>query len=395
MKKVVIALGVYASIIFGVNAQTKSIENYKVQKIKLEEVNFISSYYSQDGNNSAVTGGIGTESLYDISNSFDLKFTKIDKKKRKHTLTTDINLDFYSSASSDNINPATVSGASKTDLHFYPSINWNVRDEKKKYSVGAGLSFSTEYDYTSKGINLSFSKFSENSNTELTIKTNVFLDTWDVILPSELRTGGGGRGQKVQSPRNTYNASFALSQVVNKDFQIALIVEPTYQSGLLATSFHRVYFKEGGLDYEKLPDARLKLPIGVRANYFFGDRTIIRTFYRYYSDDWGMKSHTINLEVPYKLTPFLSVSPNYRFNSQTAVKYFAAYKEHSASETFFTSDYDLSTMDSHFAGMGLKYSPPNGIMGIEKLNMIELRYGHYWRTNSLTANIITLQLKFK
>lgn len=35
--------------------------NYIKRKLKIEEVNFISSYYSQNGDNSAVTGGIGTE----------------------------------------------------------------------------------------------------------------------------------------------------------------------------------------------------------------------------------------------------------------------------------------------------------------------------------------------
>ena len=43
-------------------AQNDSVAtNYKKQKLKIEEINFISSYYTQDGNNSAVTGGEGTE----------------------------------------------------------------------------------------------------------------------------------------------------------------------------------------------------------------------------------------------------------------------------------------------------------------------------------------------
>ena len=392
MKKITLAIGLYVSVLLGASAQVKNTENYKAEKLKLEEINFIGSYYSQDGNNSAVTGGIGTESLFDISNSFDLKFSKIDKKKRKHTLTTDINLDYYSSASSDNINPNTVSGPSKTDYHFYPSMNWSMKDEKKKYTIGAGLSYSTEYDYVSKGANVSFTKNSADNNTEFSVRANVFLDNWQVILPSELRSGSvfGKR-----SPRNTYNTSFTFSSVINKEFQVAVVFEPTYQTGLLATSFHRVFFSDGTGTYEKLPASRLKFPIGLRANYFWGDRTIIRSSYRYYTDDWGMQSHTFNVEVPYKITPFISISPYYRFNTQTAVKYFAPYKVHLSSETFYTSDYDLSSLNSHFIGSGFRFTSATGILGIEKLNMIELRYGHYFRSNSLTANIITLQLKLK
>ena len=39
---------------------------YKNRKLKIEEINLISSYYSQNGNNAAVTGGIGSQELTDV-----------------------------------------------------------------------------------------------------------------------------------------------------------------------------------------------------------------------------------------------------------------------------------------------------------------------------------------
>ena len=39
---------------------------FNSRKLKVEEINFISSYYHQDGNNASVTGGIGSEKLTDI-----------------------------------------------------------------------------------------------------------------------------------------------------------------------------------------------------------------------------------------------------------------------------------------------------------------------------------------
>ena len=59
-------------------AQTDSITSgYKKQKLKIDEVNFISSYYTQNGNNSAVTGGEGTEKLTDIATNFEVILSKI------------------------------------------------------------------------------------------------------------------------------------------------------------------------------------------------------------------------------------------------------------------------------------------------------------------------------
>ncbi|RYF48410.1 MAG: DUF3570 domain-containing protein, partial [Cytophagaceae bacterium] len=193
----------------------------------------------------------------------------------------------------------------------------------------------------------------------------------------------------------SFNLALSVSQVVNKRLQMLATVEPSYQEGLLSTPFHRVYFTNGAVTTEKLPGTRMKFPISLRANYFEGDRAILRTFYRFYLDDWGMVAHTASVEVPVKLTPFLSVSPFYRFHTQTAVRYFRPYGQHSPTQTYFTSDYDIGNMTTQFVGSGIRYAPPGGIMGIRGWNALELRYGHYLRSTGMTANIVTLMVKVK
>ncbi len=164
---------------------------------------------------------------------------------------------------------------------------------------------------------------------------------------------------------------------------------------LIATKYQRVYFTDGSEKAETLPDTRFKIPIGIRANYFLGDRFIIRSYYRFYTDNWGLKAHTLDLEVPVKITPFFSLSPFYRFYTQNAVNYFAPYGMHKPDEINFTSDYDLSKFTSNFFGMGFRIAPPKGVFGMQKLNAVELRYGHYTRSTGLNSNTISLHLKFK
>jgi len=65
----------------------------------------------------------------------------------------------------------------------------------------------------------------------------------------------------------------------------------------LSLPFHRVYFADGSVHQEKMPDTRLKIPLGVRACYFLGDNEIIRGYYRYYTDDWSLKAHPGDLET--------------------------------------------------------------------------------------------------
>ncbi len=370
---------------------------YQSRKLKIDEINLVSAYYHQDGNNSAVTGGIGTEKLSDFANTIDLQMSKFNKRGKKNTFLFELGVDHYTSASSDKIDPNTISSASSADTRIYPSLNWTQSNEETGNSFGFTGSYSTEFDYQSLGAAFNLTRLSKDKNTQFDFKAQAFLDQWTVILPIELRTGNTGKGgeQYETAPRNSFSASFSLSQVISQKFQASLILEPSYQKGLLATKYQRNYFTDGSLRSETLPDKRYKLPIGLRMNYFLNDMFVIRTFYRYYMDNWGIRAHTAELEVPVKINSFFSISPFYRYNNQVGTKYFAPYGQHAPSAQYFTSDYDLSTLNSDFYGAGVRFAPPKGVFGWQRLNMLELRYGHYSRSTSLVSNIVSLNLKFK
>lgn len=185
MKKIVISVALllagFSQHSFAQTSKDTEESSYEKRKLKLEEVNFISSYYHQDGNTSAVEGGRGSEALSDIGTSLDLRFTKYDWKNRQHTFNLDLNIDHYTSASSDRIDSpkgvTTITSASKSDTHFYPSLSWNINDSKTGITKGISLSYSTEYDYKSYGINLNFTKLSKDKNREFTVKGGAFFDT--------------------------------------------------------------------------------------------------------------------------------------------------------------------------------------------------------------------------
>lgn len=128
MKKRIITAA-FLAFIFGnkANAQETKTDSsaYKKTKLKIEEVNFISSYYTQDGNNSAVTGGLGTEKLNDVATTLDIKVSRRDKKNRKQVVGFELGVDTYTSASSDKIDPNTVTSASYQDVRVYPSLNFS------------------------------------------------------------------------------------------------------------------------------------------------------------------------------------------------------------------------------------------------------------------------------
>jgi hypothetical protein len=376
-------------------SQQADSTGYKSAKIKIDEINLVSSYYKQDGDNSAVTGGIGSEELTDISNTLDIKLVKYGKTCIKHTLDFEIGVDHYTSASSDMIDLSANSSASSADNRVYPSLSYTRENEEKGTTFGIGISSSTEFDYQSFGGNISYGVKTKDRNGEFTARFQAFLDQVKMIAPVELRPGGEDDEEYGTENRNTFAASLSYAQIINKNFQVMFLADVITQQGYLGLPFHRVYFDDTTVHQEKLPDSRLKIPIAARAAYFLGDNVILRGYYRFYSDNWGINAHTAELEVPIKATQFFSIIPFYRFYSQSAADYFNGYRAHTAADEFYTSNYDLSKFTSQFFGAGIKWSPLNGVFGLRHFHTIELRYGHYDKSNTMAADIISVNVKFK
>ena len=315
----------------------------------------------------------------------------------------DVGIDHYTSASSDKIDPHTISSASHADTRIYPSLNWTMENEKKGTTFGAGVSYSTEFDYQSIGANINFAQKTKDKNGEFSAKLQAYLDKVSLVYPIELRadstSSGGGRDEHenhyASTPRNSFSGSLSWSQIINQRLQVMVDGEVIYQSGYLGLPFHRVYFNDATVHVENLPSTRLKIPLGLRANYFIGDKFIVRTWYRNYHDDWGINSNAFQGEISVKINPFFSITPFYRYYQQSAAKYFAPYEAHTAKDEFYTSNYDLSKFNSNFFGAGFRIAPPKGVFNIQHVNALEVRVGHYKRTDGLNSNIVSLSLKFK
>jgi hypothetical protein len=359
------------------------------------EFNFLSSYYEQDGDNAAVTGGIGTEQLSNFANVIILN-VPLDST---HKVSLYGGADYYSSASTDNIDN-NVSSASSSDLRGFGTLSYTKLNLPKGETYTYRLGFSAEFDYLSFSGGFSFTKDWNKANTSLTLSGQAFVDRWQLIYPIELRRSVSLPG----ADRQSFNGSILFSQVLSQRLQMSLSGEAIYMHGTLSTPFHRVYFAdEPGPDIERLPNNRLKIPLSVRMNWFPFDQMVLRSYYRYYWDDWGIHAHTAELEVPVKVTKTFTVSPFYRYHTQTGADYFAPYQEHLISDVFYTSDYDLSALQSQMMGIGFKYYPLYGLARskpflkskrVFMFKYIELRAGYYQRSTGLTGMIGSINLGF-
>lgn len=424
---------------FHAQSNKDSISIYKKRVLESIEVDFLSSYYQQSGDNAAVSGGIGTEKLNDVTGtiivSVPLNYNDV--------LTIDAGISAYSSASSGNIDPfdsrkrtsilaspfQASSGASNSDIWYNVSGSFSRSSDDRNKIWSAKASFSNEYDYTSIGFGGSFAKLFNEKNTEVSFHGNVYLDKWRAIYPIELRpfaNGGEGLNNRLFSGntitgntsynpsfdrfanegRNSYSLGLGLSQILHRNLQGTVELDLVRQNGLLSTPFQRVYFADVADafiqdfqladDIERLPDSRLKLAIGGRLNWFVNEYLTMKSYYRYYFDDWGILSHTFKIEPAVKISQRFTIYPSYRFYNQTAANYFNIYEKAMSTDLFYTSDYDLSKYHANQIGLGVSYTDifTNNHIWRFGLKSIDLKFYNYNRNTTFTSSIITAGCKF-
>lgn len=457
---------------------------FKKRVLQSSEVDILSSYYSQDGDNASVTGGIGNEKLTDFTPTVVVRIPLNDDD----VLSVDAGISAYTSASSSNLNPfdarkggnsssvvsgasrsyvittndgsysgpvgspwVASSGASQSDTWAGATVGYSHSSDNRNTVLDAEVSVANEYDYSSFGFGGGITKLFNDKNTTLGLNAKVYLDSWNPRYPTELdsylEAGGNlnagffnsvsiwdqsqeestawhpvtGFSLIDQKNRNSYSLSLNLSQILTKNAQIQLIVDLVKQQGWLANPMQRVYFQDVpnyyignpesipyyttprnrdvfqlADDIERLPDTRFKIPVGLRFNYYINEILALRTYYRYYSDDWGVRSNTAQLEVPIKVSDKFTLYPSYRYYDQTAADYFAPYEQHLSTEEFYTSDYDLSKFQANQYGFGINYTDIFAKFHIWQLGLksIDLRYNHYKRDTGLTADIISGDFHF-
>jgi len=372
------------------------------------EVDILGSYYQQNGDHSAVEGGIGSQHLTDTAPTILLN-VPLDSTTR---LSANVGIDYYASASSDKIDQV-MSSPSASDVRYHADFGFSKLLAGKLTTLGAGAGVSKEYDYLSFNVLASWAHSSPDGNRQLSATGQAFFDQITLITPAELRVGGTRNRNYGTDNRQSLTLSLVYAQVLGKRLQASVSAEPVVQRGLLSTPFQRVYFFDsnpalstpgtlGTALAEVLPRLRVKYPASLRLTYYATDLVQLRGFYRFYNDNFGIRAHTFELEAPLKVTPFFTLYPFYRYHTQTAATYFAPYLTHSVTDAYYTSDYDLSAFSAHKLGLGLRYAPLYGLgrfkvpfgRRVAKFKSVDLRYGHYWQTTGLTANVVSADLSF-
>ncbi len=225
-----------------------------------------------------------------------------------------------------------------------------------------GGNFSNEFDYQSVSANTSVSHDFNKRNTTLNYGISFASDTLtpvgDVPLPLSELASPGDKGANSDT-RTTVDFLLGVSQVISR----RTIMQFNYSIGN-SSGYHTDPYKilsvidnNGNTVrylHEARPEDRAKQSVYWQTKHHF-DNDIVDVSYRYFWDDWGIKSHTVDFRYRWRFLDSKSyLEPHVRFYTQTAADFYThSLVDGAAIPAFASADYRLGEFDG--TTIGIKY----------------------------------------
>ena len=210
---------------------------------------------------------------------------------------------------SDSVSGATpryhsaISGATKRmkDERNAQDVKITRYEERSSYSLG--VSHSKEHDYESTAGSLDASFSSDDNNR-----------TWNVGVGFSDDKIGSHNNAELHKTKQTVELMAGVTQAWTANDLVQFNVSHNRGHG---------YYSDPYKDPDVRPDYRNQSILLTRWNHHFdGMHSTLKTSYRYYRDNFGIKAHTLGLDWVQPLGDKFTVTPSLRYYSQTAAKFY-------------------------------------------------------------------------
>lgn len=243
--------------------------------------------------------------------------------------------------------------------------------------IDVGASASIEYDYIHVGLNGKIARDFNKRNTTVSVGLAVGHDQWDPEggAPTPLTPVadiGNVSNRTGKDDKDIIDVIFGVSQVVSRNLLVQANYSYSYSKGYLNDPYKILSVVDGttgdtipripsvGLGgpsheylFEGRPDERSKHSIYTQAKYYLSGK-VLDVSYRYMTDDWDIKSHTIDLHVRWPLSADKYLEPHLRFYTQTEAEFYRfSIVDGAPLPAYASADYRLGDFDA--ITVGVKY----------------------------------------
>ena len=240
-----------------------------------------------------------------------------------------------------------MSGATIDDTRYDFSLKADYFSEK--FTISPSIGYSTEKDYkaVSGGVEVEY----ESPNKATSVRGGVAV-SFDEIDPTQL----AGVTRVNNEDKDNFSIFGGLTQVINKYTVIQTTLGVSHFDGFLSDPYKQVWVA-GSI----LPDSRP----GDRTQYTWATRlrrysellgSALHVDYRFYYDDWDVRSHTLDLGLHKVTESGWALDTSIRYYSQTQADFYEPFYRQARADGEYSSDYRLSPYGSFVFRLGLSES---------------------------------------
>jgi hypothetical protein len=224
-----------------------------------------------------------------------------------------------------------MSGASIEDERKDASAKLRFVTDSASYALVAAVS--DEDDYYSDSFGIEYSRESEDKLDTWSLSADFSNDKINPVDADIFLTR-----PKDEQSKHSSSAVVSYSRVMSKHALVQLSLGMGRKSGFLSDS---------------RPDSRLSKTVSARLRYFIDStNSALHADYRFYSDDWSIRSHTFDISWYQNLPYDIQVVPSFRMYSQTSSYFYDVFYQDVRSDGFYSTDYRLSEYGA--INLGLK-----------------------------------------
>lgn len=171
-------------------------------------------------------------------------------------------------------------------------------------------------------------------------------------------------GSKINDPGfaegvDRQNYQLGVSQIISKNLIMGLAFETITDEGFLNNPYRTVRFlnPDGvttGSEPERYPRTRTSSALGLTAKYYLPYRAAVSGLYRYFTDDWDIEAHTLELGYTHPKGPWI-FDLKYRFYKQSSADFYSDLFPRANAQNFLARDKELSDYTDHTIGFGVSY----------------------------------------
>ncbi len=159
----------------------------------------------------------------------------------------------------------------------------------------------------------------------------------------------GMRGDEDFRRENTRQLyGVGITQILTRNLITTLNFETITDEGFLNNPYRSVRYVDGGgysFERELYPNTRTTNAVGLRARYFLPYRAALEGEYRFFTDTWGITSHTAAVSYVHPWHDW-TFEVKYRWHDQTGADFFSDLFSRSEATNFRARDKELSALTS-------------------------------------------------